>query len=138
MNLYAFNTSYNGASGSAFVSVTLTAGSLVSGVGQAVPSSTSFVYMSFQSGINYQLPPGDASVGGTVDATTNVAGSVVISPPLNVPFTVEVWGRGKILGTYTIPAGQGSGQFNFNVASADAIPQDEIGAAMEKIAKPRT
>jgi hypothetical protein len=137
MSLYALNTSYNNASTSAYCSVSLTAGTLVNGVGQCVPSSTAFTYMSFQGAISYQVPPGDASVGGTVDATTNVAGSVIVSPPLNVDFTVELFGRGKVLGTYTVPAGQTSGQFNFNVSSADAIPQEEMAGVMEKVAKPR-
>ena len=137
MSLYALNTFYNGASTSAFCSVSLTAGTLADGVGQCMPSSTAFTYMSFQGSITYQVPPGDASVGGTVNATTNVAGSVIVSPPLNVDFTVQLWGRGKVLGTYTVPAGQSSGQFNFNVSAADAIPENEVGTAMERIAKPQ-
>src|SRR4051812_33414577 len=113
MSLYALNTSYNGASTGAYCSVTLTVGTLVDGVGQAMPTSAGFSYMSFQGGITYQLPPGDVSIGGTVNATNSVAGSVIVSPPINVDFTVELWGRGKVLGTYVLPAGQESGQFNF-------------------------
>ena len=64
--------------------------------------------------------------GGTVDATTNVAGNIIVSPALNVDFNVQLWGRGKVLGSYTVPAGQ---------TSADGIPANELGAAMDRIAK---
>jgi len=136
MSLYALNTSYTGGNKSTYISVSLTAGKLVDGVGQCMPAAIEICYMSFQGSITYQLPAGDVSVGGTVDATSNVAGNIIVSPALNVDFNVQLWGRGQILGSYTVPAGQTSGSFNFNVSQADAIPADEIGEAMARIAKP--
>jgi hypothetical protein len=137
MSLYALNTSFTGASTGAYCSVSLTAGTLLDGVGQCMPSSLAYTYMSFQGGISYQVPAGEASVGGTVNATNSVAGSVIVSPPINVDLNVELWGNGKVLGTYVLPAGQESGEFTFSVSSADAIPDKEIGAVLEKIAKPQ-
>jgi len=137
MSLYALNTSYSGASTGAYCSVSLTAGTLVDGVGQCMPTSPAFSYMSFQGAITYQLPPGDVSVGGTVNATTSVAGSVIVSPPINVDFTVQLWGLGKVLGQYVLPAGQSSGQFNFNVNAGDGFTPEQASEALERIAKPQ-
>ena len=137
MSLYALNAAVSGASSSAYYSVSLTQGSLVDGVGQCMPTQTAFTYMSFQGSITFQVPPGDTSCGGTVNATTAVAGNVIVSPPINVPLQITLWGRGTTLGSYTLPAGQSSGQFNFNVSSADAIPENEIGDALQQIAKPQ-
>jgi hypothetical protein len=139
MSLYALNTSYTGANTGAYCSVSLTAGSLVDGVGQCMPTQPAFTYMSFQGAITYQVPAGDASVGGTVEATSNVAGTVIVSPPINVGFNVELWGQGKVLGSYTLPAGQSEGQFNFSVSQADGLTIEEVHKVLEdKIAKPPT
>ena len=139
MSLYALYTSYTGASTGAYCSVTLTAGSLVDGVGQCMPAQPAFSYMSFQGAITYQLPPGNVSVGGTVEATGNVAGSVIVSPAINVPFNVELWGEGSVLGSYTLPAGQTSGQFNFPVSQADGLTIEQVHKVLEdKVAKPPT
>ncbi len=131
MSLYALNAAISGASTGAYYSVNLTTGTLVDGVGQCMPTQTAFTYMSFQGSIAFQVPPGDTSCGGTVNATTTVAGTVLVSPPINVPVTITLWGRGTTLGTYNLPAGQTSGQFSFNVSSSDAIPQDEVAGVMK-------
>lgn len=137
MSLYALNTYYNGANASAYCSVSLTAGSLVDGVGQCAPTSAAFSYMSFQGAITYQLPPGNVSVGATVEATSNVAGNVIVSPALNVDFNVELWGQGQVLGSYTVPAGQTSGSFNFPVQQSDGLTIDQVRKVLDdKIGKP--
>ena len=137
MSLYALNTSYTGAANTAYCSVTLTTGSLVDGVGQCMPTGTAFVYMSFQGAITYQLPPGDASVGATVEATNSVAGNVIVSPALNVDFNVQLWGMGQILGSYTLAAGQTAGQFDFPVSESDGLTIEQVHKVLDnKIAKP--
>ena len=136
MSLYALNTYYNGSNKSTYISVNLTAGAIVDGVGQCMPAAIEMFYLSFQGAIVYQFPAGDASVGTTIDATTNVAGSIIVSPAMNVDFNVTLWGRGTTLGTYTVPAGQTSGSFNFQVSQSDGIPIDQARAALDQIVKP--
>jgi hypothetical protein len=135
MSLYAINAGINDASTGCYCSVNLTSGTLVDGVGQCMPTQLAYTYMSFQGSINFQVPAGDTSCGGTVNATTTVAGSIVVSPPVNVPTTITLWGRSNILGTYNLPAGQTQGQFSFNVSAADAIPPQEIAGTFKQFVK---
>lgn len=136
MSLYALNAAINGASTGCYCSVTLTSGALVDGVGQCMPSQLAYTYMSFQGAITFQVPAGDTSCGGTVSATTpTIAGTVLVSPPVNVPTVITLWGVGKEIGSYSLPAGQTSGQFSFNASSSDAIPQDQIAAVTKQFIK---
>lgn len=136
MSLYALNVAITGASTGAYYSVSLTQGTIEDGVGQTMPTQAAFTYMSFQGSITFQVPPGDTSCGGTVEATTAVAGSVIASPAINVPVVITLWGRGSILGTYNLPAGQSSGSFNFSVNAEQAIPPSEFSDTMKQIIKP--
>jgi hypothetical protein len=137
MSLFAINAGANGASTGYYCSVTLTSGTLVDGVGQSLPTQASYTYMSFQGAIAFQVAPGDAACGGTVSTTTDVvAGSVLVSPPINVPMTITLWGRGSVIGTYSLPAGQESGQFSFNAPSNQSIPPEEVKGTIEKTIKP--
>jgi hypothetical protein len=136
MSLYALNAAIEGATTGCYCSVTLTSGALVDGVGECMPTQLAFTYMSFQGAITFQVPAGDTSCGGTVSATTpTIAGSVIVSPPVNVPTVITVWGVGKVLGSYSLPAGQSNGQFSFNVNGSDAIPEDQVGEAMKQFVK---
>jgi hypothetical protein len=134
MGLYAINVEIFNASTGFYCSVTFNSGTLSDGVGQCTPARAEFTYMSFQGAINFQIPPGDAICGGTITATSSVAGSISVSPPINVPTTVKLWG-GAVLGTYNLPAGQESGDFNFSVSNADAIPQDEVADTIKQFMK---
>ncbi len=137
MSLFAINAGATGASTGYYCSLTLTSGTLVDGVGQCMPTQASYTYMSFQGAITFQVAPGDAACGGTVSSTSDiVAGSILVSPPINVPMTVTLWGRGSVIGTYSLPAGQESGVFSFKTSSSDAIPQEEIQAAVANMIKP--
>ena len=135
MSLYALNAGITGASSGCYCSVSLTSGAVVNGVGQCMPTQLAYTYMSFQGSITFQVPAGNTACGGTVNATSTVAGTVVVSPPVNVPVQITLWGHGTILGTYNLPPGQSSGQFSFNVSSSDAIPQEEVADAVLKMVK---
>jgi hypothetical protein len=135
MGLYVIQVGVNGASTGYSCNVTFTSGTMSDGAGQCLPTQTAYTYMSFQGGIGFQVPAGDAYCGGTVSATSSVAGSILVSPPVNVPTTVTLWGRGGVIGTYSLPAGQESGQFNFAVTSAEGIPPEEVADTINQFVK---
>ena len=49
--------------------------------------------------------------------------------------TLKLYGAAKLLGTWSLPAGQTEGQFDFPVNAADAIPQMHAGSFLETTAR---
>jgi hypothetical protein len=78
-------------------------------------------------------PAGVVTIGAAIKSSDPVTGSVMVSPPTNVATVVTLYGLGTTLGTYTLQAGQSSGNFSFHVNSADAIPQSDVEASLRKI-----
>lgn len=133
MAYYSLNLTSN-ASGGAYYSMLVDAPAAIIDGGMSItPNSTAYTYFSAQGAVTAYVPGGDLSAGGTVSTSAStVSGQIYVSPAVNVPVQVTIRGRNQNLGTYTLPAGQTQGQFNFNVSSSEAL--DEAGAR-EQLAK---
>ena len=66
--------------------------------------------------VQAQFPPSSVISGSIVLTTTTneVSGEVIVSPALNVPVTLTLWGVQRI-GEFTLPAGETAAQFRFAV-----------------------
>lgn len=75
--------------------------------------------------LQIQSPAGSVKGGVTiVTSDTHIAGMVQVSPPVEVPVTIQVWGS-KLLGTYTLDPNQQTGAFDVHVSPSDALPPSE-------------
>lgn len=118
-----------------FYSLNITSGVLTnSGVSFENPSNAQSTYVNvYATSIQAQGSPADVTLGAAINSSDPVTGSIMASPPSNTDVVVTLYGLGKTLGTYTLPAGQTSGNFSFQVNSADAIPENEVEASLKKI-----
>jgi hypothetical protein len=118
-----------------FFSLNITSGVITnSGVSYENPVNAQSTYVNvYETAVQSQGSPADVTLGAAIDSSDPVTGSIMASPPTNVDVVVTLYGQGKVLGTYTLPAGQTSGDFSFQVNSADAIPQGDVKAALDKI-----
>ena len=135
MALYSLSVSILAANAVTYCGIPLHEGKIVGGAAQLIPTSAQLTYVSFQGNtIALYMPPGDAQAGATVDADSTIAGLMTVSPPLATGVTVVAYGRGKVLGTYTLPAGEMSGSFSFNVSGSAAFESSEeaLGAAVKR------
>jgi hypothetical protein len=132
MALYSLSIAITGASSTTFCSANFTAGTFDNGgAAEFVPASAAYTYVEFQrTNISMYIAPGDAVAGAAITATLEIAGSIVCNPPINVPTVVTVNGSGTVLGTYTLPAGQGTGRFNISVPAGEAF--DDAASATSR------
>lgn len=118
-----------------FFSLSITSGVLTnSGVSYENPIDAQSTYVNtYENAVQSQGSPADVTLAAAINSSDPVTGTIMASPPTNVDVLVTLYGNGKILGTYTLPAGQSSGDFSFAASSADAIPENDVKAALEKI-----
>lgn len=134
-NFYSISTVANGVTTYSFFSLHITSGVISNGGAQYMnPTAAQSTYFnSYADTLQCQGGPADVTIGAAIDSSDPVTGSILVSPPANVDTVVTLYGLGKTLGTYVLPAGQGSGSFKFPVNTSDAIPQDRLQDAMDKI-----
>jgi hypothetical protein len=118
-----------------FYSLNITSGVLTnSGVSFENPTNAQSTYVNvYATSIQAQGSPADVTLGAAINSSDPVTGSIMASPPSNTDVVVTLYGLGKTLGTYTLPAGQTSGNFVFPVSAEDAIPENEVEASLKKI-----
>lgn len=118
-----------------FFSLNITSGVITnSGVSYENPTNAQSTYVNvYETAVQSQGSPADVTLGAAINSSDPVTGSIMASPPTNVDVVVTLYGLGKVLGTYTLPAGQTSGNFSFPVSSEDAIPENDVKASLEKI-----
>ena len=118
-----------------FFNLTITSGVMTnSGVSYENPINAQSTYVNvYANSVQSQGSPADVTLGAAIDSTDPVTGSIMASPPANVDVVVTLYGLGKTLGTYTLPAGQTSGNFTFPVSSEDGFPENDAKGALEKI-----
>jgi hypothetical protein len=121
-----------------FFGLNITSGVITnSGVSYENPVDAQSTYVNvYATSIQAQGSPADVTLGAAIDSSDPVTGSIMASPPTNVDVVVTLYGLGKVLGTYTLPAGQTSGNFSFSASSSDAIPESDLEAALKKILPP--
>ena len=109
-------------SGSAYFYVSVI-GSSATFEGAAVtiyPSNAQATWFSFSTqSLQFQSPAARLGAGTTVvTSDSNVPGTLGVSPAINVATTLTLYGAGgQPLGSVTLPAGQTSIPFRFNVGS---------------------
>ncbi|MFL6245964.1 MAG: hypothetical protein ACJ74H_08075 [Thermoanaerobaculia bacterium] len=118
-----------------FFSLNITSGVITnSGASFENPVDAQSTYVNvYETAVQAQGSPADVTLGAAIKSAAPVTGSIMASPPTNVDVVVTLYGLGKVLGTYTLDAGQSSGDFSFPVSSGDAIPQNELEQALQKI-----
>jgi hypothetical protein len=99
----------------------------------SAPQATWFGYQ--ENSLQFQAPSGRASAGATVVTDSpRVGGTLGVSPAINVDTVLSLWGATNLIGSVTLPAGQTSIPFDFQVSSADAIQKGDLEAALQKVA----
>lgn len=135
-SFYSISMVANGVKTLSFFQIAMTSGVITNGgVSYMNPehAQSSFVNF-FATAINAQGSPAQSvTLGAAIKSSAPVTGNVMASPPANVDAVVTLFGQGKVLGTYTLPAGQSSGSFSFQVDAADGIPENEIEASLTRI-----
>ena len=131
---YNFTITGSGMSTSAYLAVNFTAGEMQNGAAVFYPTSTASTYVSFSNSFQGQIPPGRFSIGLVVLAGGNIAGTLSISPAVNVPITGTLTAFGKTLGSVTLQAGQTSVPFNFQ--GQGATKEDAAKALSAAVEKP--
>ena len=100
------------------------------------PSAAQTTWVSAQStSFQFQAPAGRMSAGITV-VTPNqeVAGTIGVSPAINVDAVLTIYGAGQQLGSVTLKAGQTSTPFHFDLPSGSGLNQDAAQEALAKVA----
>lgn len=134
--IYGLNMSVIGVQNAAYYSIALTSGTSGPGSFAITPAQTQYTYVSFQGGITFQIPGGEATAGAWVTTTDGlIAGDVYVSPAINVPVQIQLYYQGKIIESYEMPAGQTEGNFSWKVSSTDDARVD-VKAILDKIVAP--
>lgn len=118
-----------------FYSLNITSGVLTnSGVSYENPTNAQSLYVNaYATAIQSQGGPADVTLGAAINSSDPVTGSIMASPPSNTDVVVTLYGVGKVLGTYTLPAGQTSGNFSFPVGSEDAFSEGDVESSLKTI-----
>lgn len=136
-NYYALTLSANGTTSPAYMAVTPTSSlSIAQGGVTIVPTDmTATMVNIYPQSLQIQAPSGMVNAGVTIITNdTHVAGTVQVSPPVDVPVLIQVWGT-KLLGSYTLPAGQQTGVFDVPVSADDAIAPDDATKITQRMAQ---
>lgn len=138
MAYYALTVTAQGAGTPAYYSLSPTSNLTISQGGVTLaPSSATQQMVSvsvYPQTLQINAPAGLVSGGVTIITDEHeVAGRVVISPPVNVATAVTLYGNGGVqLGQYIADPGTGGGVFSFPV-HGDSIPAGEAQDTLQKI-----
>jgi hypothetical protein len=69
-----------------------------------------------------------------VTSASEIAGFILVSPPVNVATVVTLYGNGGAqLGQHIVDPGTSGGAFSFPVSASDGIPEDEAPGELQKL-----
>jgi len=69
-----------------------------------------------------------------ITSASEVAGRLLISPPVNVAVAVTLYGNGgQQLGQFIADPGTGGGMFNFPVSGSDGMPAGDAADVVQKL-----
>lgn len=84
-----------------------------------------------------QINAAAGTVTGGVNILTSaseIAGRIVVSPPVDVAVAVTLYGNGGAqLGQHIVDPGTGGGAFSFPVNASDGIPADDAPGELQKL-----
>jgi hypothetical protein len=138
VNYYSLQVLTQGsASSTAFYYVNvLSPGALEGAAVTMYPSAAQATWFGYQqNSLQFQAPSGRASAGATVVTDSpRVGGTLGVSPAINVDTVLNLYGAANLIGTVTLPAGQTSIPFDFQVSSSDAIEKSAVEESLKKLA----
>lgn len=133
---YSLTVSQNGANTAAYFSVSPTSNLEFSqGGAQFMPTTASMTSVSvYPTTLQIQSPAGMMSAGVTIiTSASEVAGRVLVSPPIDVATVVTLYGASGQIGQYIVDPGSGGGVFNFPVTPEEGVPVNEAAGFLHKI-----
>ena len=100
------------------------------------PSAAQATFFTYQNtAVEFQAPAGRMTGGITVvTPDQQVVGTLGASPALDVPTTLTIYGAANQLGSVTLPAGQTSIPFHFDLPSGSGFNQDDAKTLLAKVA----
>lgn len=132
-------TTTDPASTAAYYSLTPTSNLTISQGGvtlyPSAPSQQMISVSVYPQTLQINAAAGVVSGGVTIiTGASEVAGRLMISPPVNVAVAVTLYGNGgQQLGQFIADPGTGGGVFNFPVSSGDGIPPGEAQDTLAKL-----
>lgn len=124
-NYYGFSLSTSGPTTSAaYYWVSLAQGAAYDGAAITIyPGNTNPTYFNYRSNsLQWQAAPGRITAGMTVVTSgSNIAGTLGVSPAVNVDITLLCYGAASQIGSVTLPAGQTEVAFNFPVTPSESL-----------------
>jgi hypothetical protein len=135
-NYYSVSINVANTNGAGYYSFSLDAGELDGGALQIMPTAASAIFATITGhGFQFEAPPAKSIAAGTTVVTSDstVSGTIGVSPASAADVVVKLFGAAKLLGTYTLPAGETSGRFSFPVSAEDAVPHAQKNAFFEEI-----
>ena len=135
---YALTIVANGVSSAAYYSVTPTSNlSILQGGVTVGPTGSGAVMVNiYPQTLQIGAPAGSVSGAVTiVTSASEIAGRVMVSPPVNVSVVVTLYGAGgQQLGQAIVDPGTGSRTFSWPVDANQGLSQDEAARLLESLA----
>lgn len=139
---YALTLSANGVSTSAYYSLTPTSNlEFDQGGVTIVPDSADATQVNvYPETLQIQSPPGSVNAGVTIiTSASEIAGRVLVSPPINVAVVVTLYGvGGQQIAQTTLDPGVGDKLFSFAVSDEQAIPREHVAGILRGLVPPAT
>ena len=140
---YALTLVTNGSSTiAAYYSVTPTSGIQFSqgGVTIVPTGNTTTMVNIYPETLQIQAPAGSINAGVTIaTSASQIAGRVMISPPVDCAVVVTLYGAGgKQLDQMIIDPGVGGGLFDWSVDAANAIQENDLAGVLRGLVPPAT
>jgi len=134
---YSLTVGQSGSNTAAYFSVSPTSNLEFSQGGATfAPTSLALTTVSvYPTTLQIQAPAGSMSAGVTIiTSASEVAGRLLISPPVDVATLVTLYGAGGArLGQFIADPGSGGGVFNFPVTPEEGIPAGDAAGVLHKI-----
>ena len=133
---YTLSLQVNGASTPAYYSITPTSNlTMLQGAASIAPSAAQSTMVAlYPQTLNVQSPAGRMTASATiVTSESSISGRLLISPAVNVPVTLTLYGAGGQLGQQTYDPGSTGGVFDFPVSGGGFANAEEARAAIEKM-----
>ena len=139
---YALTLSAQGVSTSAYYSVTPTSDlEFTQGGVTIMPTQTAATLVNiYPETLQIQAPAGMINAGVTIQTGADqIAGRLMVSPPVNVAVTITLYGvGGQQLGQTTLDPGVGDKTFNFAVSEGNAISKSDVPGVLRGVVPPAT
>ena len=139
---YALSIAVQGSNTAAYYSVTPTSNlDFTQGGVTFAPTTASLTLVNvYPETLQLQAPAGSFSGGVTIETgASEIAGRVMVSPPINVATVVTLYGAGgQQIGQAIVDPGTSDKTFNFPVSSSNAIDRADVAGVLRGLVPPAT